>query len=139
MSTKSAYSSVIISHSLIKKYKGDKMEEQRIILEGAFLNLPQIPVDQFLPIFLSSSAVLLFGLFYVAIYTLVKMELIKKVYMPAAYFFWFLQTYCLYYVMQAFGSDPFTVKILLLAMFGYLLLPHLYYYLNQKAEDRYES
>jgi len=115
------------------------MEEQRIILEGAFLNLPQIPVDQLLPIFLSSSAVLLFGLFYVAIYTLVKMELIKKVYMPAAYFFWFLQTYCLYYVMQAFGSDPFTVKILLLAMFGYLLLPHLYYYLNQKAEDRYES
>jgi hypothetical protein len=114
------------------------MEERRIILEASFLNLPEIPIDQFLPIFLSSSAVLLFGLFYVAIYTLVKMELIKKIYMPLAYFFWFLQTYCLYYVMHALGSDPFTVKILLIAMFGYLLLPHLWYYLNIKAENRYE-
>ena len=114
------------------------MEEQRIILEGAFLNLPEIPVDQFLPIFLASSAVLLFGLFYVAIYTLVKMELIKKIYMLGAYFFWFLQTYCLYYVATALGSDSFTVKILVLAMVGYLVLPHLYYYLNKKAENRYE-
>jgi hypothetical protein len=93
----------------------------------------------FLPIFLASSAVLLFGLFYVAIYTLVKMEFINKIYMPTAYLFWILQTYCLYFVMDAFGSDPFTVKILMLAMFGYLLLPHLYYYLNQKAENRYEQ
>ena len=114
------------------------MEEQRIVLEGAFLNLPQIPVEQFLPIFLSSSAVLLFGLFYVAIYTLVKMGYLNNKLMPLAYLFWILQTYCLYYVMNALGSDPFTVKILLIAMFGYLLVPHLYYYLNLKAEERYE-
>ena len=115
------------------------MAEQRIILEASFLNLPEIPLDQFLPIFLSSSAVLLFGLFYVAIYTLVKMELIKKIYMPFAYLFWFLQTYCLYYVINALGSDGFTVKALMMAMVGYLILPHLWYHLNQRAEERYEQ
>jgi len=110
-----------------------------IILDAPYLNLPEIPLEQFLPIFLSSSAVLLFGLFYVAIYTLVKMNLIRKIYMPLAYIFWGLQTYCLYYVIDALGSDPYTVKVLMIAMFGYLLLPHLYYYLNQRSEERYEQ
>jgi len=110
-----------------------------IVLDAPFLNLPEIPIDKFLPIFLNSSAVLLFGLFYVAIYTLVKMGYLKKIYMPFAYFFWCLQTYCLYYVIDALGSDPFTVKVLMIAMFGYLLLPHLYYYLNQQSEERYEQ
>ena len=111
---------------------------QRIVLDGPFLNLPQIPVDKFLPIFLSSSAVLLFGLFYVAIYTLVKMRFLKSIYMPFAYIFWALQTYCLYYVMHALGSDPFTIKVLMMAMFGYLVLPHLWYHLNLRSEERYE-
>jgi len=53
---------------------------------------PEIALDDFLPIFLSSSFVLLFGLFYVAVYALVKMEVIKSVYMPAAYLFWVAQT-----------------------------------------------
>ena len=110
-----------------------------IVLDAPFLNLPEIQVDQFLPIFVSSSLVLLFGLFYVAIYTLVKMDLLNKRYMPFAYLFWVLQTYCLYYVMDALGSDAFTIKVLMMAMFGYLVLPHLYYYLNQRSEERYEQ
>jgi len=110
-----------------------------IVLDGPHLNLPEIALDKFLPIFLSSSAVLLFGLFYVAIYTLVKMDLIKNIYMPFAYLFWLLQTYCLYYVANELGGDAFTIKILIIAMFGYLLLPHLYYYLNQRSEERYEQ
>jgi len=110
-----------------------------IVLDAPFLNLPEIPLEQFLPIFLASSAVLLFGLFYVAIYTLVKMRLLKNIYMPFAYFFWCLQTYCLYYVIDAFGSDPFTMKVLMIAMFGYLVLPHLWYYLNLRSEERYEQ
>ncbi|MEA2019138.1 MAG: hypothetical protein U9N59_11880 [Campylobacterota bacterium] len=110
-----------------------------IVLDAPFLNLPEIPIDQFLPIFLSSSAVLLFGLFYVAIYTLVKMKLLKSVYMPLAYVFWGLQTYCLYYVAGALGNDGFTVKALMLAMVGYLMLPHLWYYLNLRSEERYEQ
>jgi len=109
-----------------------------IVLDGPHLNLPEIELDQFLPIFIASSSVLLFGLFYVAIYTLVKMNLLKKIYMPFAYLFWALQTYCLYYVINALGSDAFTIKILMIAMFGYLLLPHLYYYLNHRSEERYE-
>ena len=115
------------------------MQEQRIILDGVFLNLPQIPIDQFLPIFLASSAVLLFGLFYVAIYTLVKMEYLNSKLLPIAYLFWILQTYCSYFVMNALGSDSFTIKILMIAMIGYLIVPHLYYYLNVKAEQRYEQ
>ncbi len=108
-------------------------------LENAvYLNLPEIPLDQFLPIFLSSSFVLLFGLFFVAIYTLVKMEYLKPIFMPFAYFFWVLQVYCLYYVAVALGSDQFTVKALFMAMIGYLVLPHLWYYLNQRSEERYE-
>jgi len=110
-----------------------------IVLDGPYLNLPEIGVSQFLPIFLASSFVLLFGLFYVAIYTLVKMGLLKKIYMTFAYIFWALQTYCLYYVVDALGSDEYTIKILMIAMFGYLLLPHLYYYLNQRSEERYEQ
>ncbi len=39
---------------------------------------PEIALNDFLPIFLSSSFVLLFGLFFVAIYTLVKLDVIKK-------------------------------------------------------------
>lgn len=109
-------------------------------LENApHLNLPEIPLDQFLPIFVASSLVLLFGLFYVAIYTLVKMGYLKKIYAPFAYLFWGLQVYCLYYVSTALGSDPFTVKVLLIAMVGYLILPHLWYYLNLRSEERYEQ
>ena len=108
-------------------------------LDGPFLNLPEIPLDQFLPIFLSSAAVLIFGLFYVAIYTLVKMGYLKDIYMPFAYIFWCLQTYCLYYVITALGSDHTTVKVLVMAMVGYLILPHLWYYLSQRGEERYEQ
>ena len=110
-----------------------------IVLDDPHLNLPEIPIEDFLPIFLSSSAVLLFGLFYVAIYTLVKMGYLKKIFMPFAYIFWVLQTYCLYYVATALNNDPFNVKALMMAMVGYLILPHLWYYLNQKSEERYEQ
>ena len=96
-------------------------------------------VSVFFTIFLSSSAVLLFGLFYVAIYTLIKMGYLKSIFMPFGYIFWGLQTYCLYYVMNALGSDPYTIKVLMIAMFGYLVLPHLWYYLNQRADERYEQ
>jgi len=99
---------------------------------------PEIALDDFLPIFLSSSFVLLFGLFYVAIYALVKMGLIKSLYMPAAYLFWGAQTYSMYLLSVLLSNDPFTTKILILAMFGYLVLPHLYYHLNVQSEKRYE-
>jgi len=115
---------------MYKEYKN--MEEHLIIR-------PEIALDDFLPIFLSSSFVLLFGLFYVAIYTLVKMQKLKSIYMPFAYIFWGLQTYCMYFFADKIQSQPFTIKILMVAMVGYLILPHLYYYLNVQSEKRYEQ
>ena len=50
-------------------------------------NRPEIALDDFLPIFLSSSLVLVFGALFVGIYTLVKMGYLKKFYMPFAYLF----------------------------------------------------
>lgn len=108
-------------------------------MEPILVIRPEIAPDAFLPIFLSSSFVLIFGLFYVAIYTLVKMGKLKKRYMPFAYIFWALQTYCMYYVAVAIQSNTFTVKVLMVTMVCYLILPHLYYYLNLRAEDRYEQ
>jgi hypothetical protein len=99
----------------------------------------EIAVNDFLPIFLSASFVLLFGLFFVAIYTLVKMEILKGFYMPFAYLFWGLQTYCMYYMAVKIGSEAFTIKALMVTMVAYLTLPHLYYYLNQKVYDKYEN
>lgn len=96
---------------------------------------PEIPLNDFLPIFLSSTLVLVFGVFFVAIFTLVKMRYLKGYFMPMAYLFWGLQTYSLYYLGVKIQSDPFTIKVLFLAMLAYLSLPHLYYYLNVKAEE----
>ena len=108
-------------------------------MEPILIIRPEIALDDFLAIFLSSSFVLLFGLFYVAIYTLVKMERLKKVYMPFAYIFWALQTYCMYFVADKIQSNDFTIKALMVTMVCYLILPHLYYYLNIRSEQRYEQ
>jgi len=108
-------------------------------MEPILIMRPEIALDDFLPIFLASSAVLLFGLFYVAIYTLVKMEKLKSIYQPFAYVFWVLQTYCMYYVATTIQSNHFTIKALMVTMVCYLILPHLWYFLNQRAEERYEQ
>lgn len=108
-------------------------------MEPILIVRPEIALDDFLPIFLASSAVLLFGLFYVAIYTLVKMKKLKSIYQPFAYVFWVLQTYCMYYVATTIQSNHFTIKALMVTMVCYLILPHLWYYLNQRAEERYEQ
>jgi hypothetical protein len=100
---------------------------------------PEIALDDFLPIFLSSSFVLVFGVMFVGIYTLVKMELIKGYFMPFAYLFWALQAYCMYFMAVTIQVGPFLEKILMIAMIAYLTLPHLYYYLNQRADEKYEN
>ncbi len=100
---------------------------------------PEIALNDFLPIFLSASFVLLFGLFFVAIYTLVKMRVIREYFMPFAYLFWGLQTYCMYFMAVKIQSEPFTIKVLMATMVAYLTLPHLYYYLNQKVDEKYET
>ncbi|PKN14135.1 MAG: hypothetical protein CVU67_07225 [Deltaproteobacteria bacterium HGW-Deltaproteobacteria-24] len=100
---------------------------------------PEIALDDFLPIFLSSSFVLVFGVLFVGVYTLVKMKLIKGYLMPLAYLFWGLQAYCMYFMAVTIQVGPVLEKILMIAMLAYLTLPHLYYYLNQKADEKYEN
>ncbi len=100
---------------------------------------PVIAINDFLPIFLSGGLILLFGSFYAAITTLVKMEKLKRVYMIGAYLFWILQLYSTYFLTMKIHSQPFTVKAMIIAMVAYLMVPHIYYYLITKSEERYEN
>lgn len=104
-------------------------------MKEALIIRPEIALGDFLPIFLSSTLVLVFGVLFVSIFTLVKMGYLKKYFMPFAYIFWGLQTYSIYYLGVKIQSDLFTMKVLFLTMLAYLSLPHLYYYLNVKSKE----
>ena len=96
-----------------------------------------IEIDSFLPIFIESSLVLIFGVFYAGFVTLSKMGLFSKKWMSVGYLFWVLQTYCLYDVAILIHSDYFTVKVLMVLMMVYIFVPHLYFYIVDETEKRY--
>lgn len=98
---------------------------------------PEIALDLFLPIFLESSFVLIFGVGYAALITLSKMGYFSKKWIPLGYLFWALQTYCLYDVSVMIQSNDFTSKVLMVTMVAYLFIPHLYFYLISEADKRY--
>jgi len=99
---------------------------------------PEIALDDFLPIFVSSAFVLIFGGFYVGIYTAVKVNLLKKWTMPIGYFFWVLTAYCLYIMGNLMHVGEFTAKALVVAAFGLLLLPHAVYYMQHQVHEENE-
>jgi hypothetical protein len=99
---------------------------------------PEIALGDFLPIFVSSALVLVFGGFYVGIYTAVKVEILKKWAMPFAYLFWVLTAYCLYIMGSLMHVGEFTAKALVVAMIGYLLLPHAVYYMQHRVHEENE-
>ena len=99
---------------------------------------PEIALDDFLSIFVSSALALVFGGFYVGIYTAVKVELLKKWTMPFAYLFWVLTAYCLYVMGSLMHVGEFTAKALMVAMIGYLLLPHAVYYMQHQVHEENE-
>jgi hypothetical protein len=99
---------------------------------------PEIALDEFLPIFVSSTLVLIFGGFYVGIYTAVKVQMLKKWAMPFAYLFWVLTAYCLYIMGSLMHVGEFTAKALVVAMIGYLLLPHAIYYMQDQVHEENE-
>ncbi len=66
-------------------------------------NRPEIALDDFLPIFLSSSLVLVFGALFVGIYTLVKMGYLKK--FLYAFCISFLDTSSLLYVFYGYKTS----------------------------------
>jgi len=100
---------------------------------------PEIAIDQFLPIFIESTLVLVFGVGYAAIITLSKMGYFSKKWMPVGYLFWVLQTYFLYDFAVLIQSNHFTIKVLMVTMLAYLFIPHLYYYLITAGDIRYED
>ena len=99
---------------------------------------PEIALDDFLPIFVSSALVLVFGGFYVGIYTAVKVSMLKRWAMPFAYLFWLLTAYSLYIMGSLMHVGEFTAKALVIAMIGYLLLPHAVYYMQHQVHEENE-
>ncbi|DAB29845.1 MAG TPA: hypothetical protein CFH84_07295 [Sulfurimonas sp. UBA12504] len=99
---------------------------------------PEIALDDFLPIFVSSAFVLVFGSLYVGVYTAVKVNMLKKWMMVFAYFFWILTCYMLYIMGSLMHVDAFTAKALVVAMVGYLMLPHAVYYMQHRVHEENE-
>jgi hypothetical protein len=97
-----------------------------------------IEVSNFLPIFVSSAFSMIFGGFYVGIYTAVKVSVLKQWAMPFAYMFWILTAYCLYIMGSLMHVGEFTAKVLVVAMIGYLLLPHAIYYIQHQVHEKNE-
>ncbi|MDK9692685.1 MAG: hypothetical protein OEL19_00390 [Sulfurimonas sp.] len=97
-----------------------------------------ILVDDFLTIFVSSTLVLIFGGFYVGIYTAVKVKLLKQWTMPFAYLFWVLTAYCLYLMGSLMHVNELTAKALVVAAIGLLLLPHAVYYMQDHVHQENE-
>ncbi len=100
---------------------------------------PEIAIDQFLPIFVESTLVLIFGVGYAALITLAKMGFFSKAWMNLGYLFWALQVYCLYDLSCLIQSNHFTTKVLMVTMVAYLFIPHLYFHLIRESDKRYEQ
>ncbi len=97
-----------------------------------------IPNQDFLPIFVVSAAVIVFGMMYAGFFTLVKLRLVKRFFMIFAYLSWFALVGCMYYLGELLRVEPYTQKVLIGAMVGYLLFPHVVYFLLEKVHARFE-
>ena len=100
---------------------------------------PVIAANEFLPIFISATLVLVFGVLYAASITLAKMGYLAKKWSFIGYIFWILQTYSLYYMAVSIHSNTFTQKVLIVTMIAYLFIPHLYFRLISDIDNRYEK
>jgi hypothetical protein len=96
---------------------------------------PEIPLEDFFAVFMSSALVIVLGLGYVGIYTLVRIGKLKNIFMPFAYVFWCAQTYCLYYLGVLLSVEAYTQNVLFGAMVGFLLVPHFIYFLMEKTHE----
>ena len=108
-------------------------------MEELLIVRPEIAPEAFLWIFTVSTLVLIFGVAYAAIVTLSKMGYFSQKWISLGYLFWALQTYCLYDLSVQIQSEPFTTKVLMVTMFAYLFIPHLYFRLIEDSNERYEQ
>ncbi len=97
-----------------------------------------IPIQDFLPIFIVSAMVIFFGMAYAGFFTLVKLRLVKKWFMILAYLSWLALVACIYYLGVLLRVEPYTQKVLIGAMVGYLIFPHIVYFLLEKVHNRFE-
>jgi len=100
--------------------------------------MPDIPHTDFLAIFVLGALVILFGTGYAAFFTLVKLKLVKRYQMIFAYLSWAIQAYCMYYLGMLLKVEPYTQKVLIGAMVGYLIFPHIVYFILEKVHNEYE-
>ncbi len=100
--------------------------------------MQDIPSSDFLAIFVVSAMVIIFGMMYAAFFTLVKLKLIRPIFMVAAYGSWLALMGCMYYLSTLLRVEPYTMKVLIGAMIGYLLFPHIVYFILEKVHARYE-
>jgi hypothetical protein len=107
-------------------------------MEEILIVRPEIPIEDFLTVFVTGALVIIFGAAYVGVFTLVKIKKLKNYFMPLAYVFWALLTYCLYLLSSLIGSEPFTQKVMMMAMVAYLIFPHFIYFLMDKTHEAYE-
>ena len=103
------------------------------------ISMPTIAPGEFLGIFVVSTLVLLLGVAYAALVTLSKMGYLSKKWLPVSYVFWIMQGYSLYDLSVRIHSSDFTLKVLMVAMMAYLFAPHMYFYLVEQAEKRYDQ
>ncbi len=101
--------------------------------------IQDIPSSHFLPIFVVSALVILFGMAYAGFFTVVKLKLVKRYFMVFAYLSWLILVGCIYYLGELLKVEPYTQKVLIGAMFGYLVFPHVVYFLLEKVHNRFES
>lgn len=103
------------------------------------ISMPAIAPGEFLGIFVVATGVLVLGVAYAALVTLSKMGYLSKKWLPISYVFWIMQGYSLYDLSVRIHSSDFTFKVLMVAMIAYLFAPHLYFYLVEEAEKRYDQ
>ena len=107
-------------------------------MEPLFIR-PDIAVNEFLPIFIVSTLVLVFGVAYAATVTLSKMGYLNRKWLYISYIFWILQTYSLYDLAVRIHSNNFTQKVLFVTMLAYLFIPHLYYKFISDIDREHEG
>ncbi|WP_281950738.1 hypothetical protein [Nitrosophilus kaiyonis] len=101
--------------------------------------MPDIPYTDFLSIFVLAALVILFGTGYAGFFTLVKLKLVKRYQMIFAYISWSIQAVCMYYLGYLLKVEPYTQKVLVGAMIGYLIFPHIVYFILEQVHNRYEK
>jgi len=104
-----------------------------------YISTPDLSASEFLPIFVSATLVLVFGVLYAGAITLTKMGYLSKKWGYIGYLFWLLQTYSLYFMAVRIHSNSFTQKVLVVTMIAYLFIPHLYFRLITDIDKKYEN